>query len=550
MHKLISSAAPESGNFAELVLRHSHQQPYVTALNIPLQMQDNEVVEFEEVSFGELGLRIEQLRALLRNEGLVKQDRVVVMFKPCVNLYAMVIALLAEGMVPVFIDTGMGPKKMLGALGESNAKLIVATSTLLRWRWLLPAFWGKKCISVDKPICGAKALDFLTKTARNFSGTCSPCAVINEGERGLISFTSGSTGRPKGADRTHYSLVQQHIAIRDHWQDSASDIDMTSLPVVVLHNLCCGMPSVLPAIDFSAPGNTNGHLVMQQIKQFNVTRLSGAPAFVERLADAAIVTQTENDLPLPLKSISLGGAPVNVKLATKLKQSFPGVLSRIVYGSTEAEPIASVDITDVIKEQKVGYLVGVPAHQSEVLIVSLPEAIDQIKDDSLASYRCDQGDVGELVVKGSHVLKGYVNNIEATRENKVHCNDDSVWHRTGDLALLDERGRIWLMGRQSDSIQYLGHNILTYPIESKVDAISGVKRAALVQSEPDTIPVLFFETAIDRSNEYAELKIKHLIMKTLMTEKLAGTNVVCLDNLPVDTRHNSKVDRSKLRKMT
>jgi len=553
MHQILPSTVPESGNFAELVLRHSHKQPYVTALNIPLQVENSEIIKFEEVSFGELGLRVERLRTLLRKEGLKKQDRVVVMFKPCVNLYAMVIGLLAEGMVPVFIDTGMGRKKMLGALQESNAKLIVAASTLLRLRWLLPAFWGKKCISADKPILGVDALEATIETYLMPSGTFSPSVLINESERGLISFTSGSTGRPKGADRTHDSLIQQHMAIRDHWQDSPDDIDMTSLPVVVLHNLCCGMPSVLPAIDFSAPGNTDGHLVIQQIKQCNVTRISGAPAFVERLADAAILVQTEKETPLPLKSISLGGAPVTAKLARKLKQSFPEVLSQVVYGSTEAEPIASVDITDVITEQKQGYLVGVPAHQSQVLIVKLPESIDQIKDDSLVSYSCDEGNIGELVVKGKHVLKGYVDNPEATRENKIKCDDGTVWHRTGDLARIDDHGRIWLMGRQSDSIQYQGQSILTYPLESKVDAIKGVRRSALVQSAPVNNPVLVFESELDessdRANEYAELEVKHLIMKLLISEKLSGINITCVDKIPVDSRHNSKIERSKLRKM-
>ncbi len=549
MHKIVSSTVPESGNFAELILRHSFIQPDVTALSIPLQVENSEIIKFEEISFGDFGFRINQIRALFKKEGLRKQDRVVVMFKPCVNLYAIVIALLAEGMVPVFIDTGMGPKKMLGALKESNAKLIIASSTLLRLRWLLPAFWGKKCISADKSVLGVDVLDVVIETIITPSKVALPCVLINESERGLISFTSGSTGSPKGADRTHDSLIQQHIAIREHWQDNPDDIDMTSLPVVVLHNLCCGMPSVLPAIDFSAPGNSDGHLVIQQIKQCNVTRLSGAPAFVERLADAALLVQTEKNKCLPLNSISLGGAPVTVKLARKLKDSFPGVFCQVVYGSTEAEPIASVNINEVIKEQKHGYLVGVPAHQSKVLIVKLPEDVDQIKDDTLAPYSAG---IGELVVKGKHVLKGYVGNLEATKENKIKCNDGSVWHRTGDIARIDDLGRIWLMGRQSDSIMYQGHTILTYPLECKVDAIKGVRRSALIQRESTNNPVLVFEVEFGESsnsaNKQAELKLKHSIMKRLIDEKLSGINVVCIDKIPVDNRHNSKIDRSKLRK--
>ncbi|WP_250657931.1 AMP-binding protein [Alkalimarinus coralli] len=561
MHAIVPSLVPESGNFADLILRHAKRQPFVTALNIPHEVRAQKITHFEEISFGELGDRVAKLRSLLNREGLKKQDRVVVMFKPCINLYALVVALLAEGMVPVFIDTGMGAKKMLNALEESDASMIVATSSLLRFRWLFPAFWGRRCISADSPLLGIKTLDLLLEGVTPSSLEEMPCAEIKQGNRGLISFTSGSTGRPKGADRTHDSLIQQHIAIRDHWQDSAEDIDMTSLPVVVLHNLCCGMPSVLPAIEFSAPGSADGYLVLRQLLESNVTRLSGAPAFIEKVADAALANASSSTVALSLNSISLGGAPVTAKLSRKLNEAFPGAVSRVVYGSTEAEPIASVETAKVALEQHEGYLVGMPAHQSEVLIVKLPKDPGQITDDTLAPYYCVQGEVGELVVKGKHVLKGYVDNPEATKENKIHCADGSVWHRTGDLAKLDEKGSIWLMGRMSDSIHFNGKPVFTYIIESKVDAIPGVKRSALIQNTPDNKPVLVFEreqvqqverySTIDISTqiEHAEIKLKHLVMGLLIDEGLVGTGIVCLDKLPVDSRHNSKIDRAKLRKM-
>ncbi len=556
MHQIIPSVVPASGNFADLVMRHCRLQPYVTALNIPQAVNHKAILPSEEISYGELGDKINRFRALLRAKGLNRQDRVVVMFKPCVNLYALVLALLAEGMIPVFIDTGMGPRKMLNALEASQAKLIVAPSTILHARWVIPAFWGRLCISADKVLVGVKTLDQLAVELPLSVDGIDQCVVINESDHGLISFTSGSTGRPKGADRTHDSLIQQHIAIRDHWPDNGHDIDMTSLPVVVLHNLCCGMPTILPAINFAAPGSTDGHKVLSQIASGRVTRLSGAPAFVEQLTNRALRSKEHGSQSstFPLRSISLGGAPVTVKLAQKMREAFPHVHSRVVYGSTEAEPIASIDIGDIIEDQKTGYLVGVPAHQSQVMIVKLPEDIDQITDDSLASYYCMQGEVGELVVKGRHVLRGYVDNPDATKENKIHCKDGTVWHRTGDIARVDESGRLWLMGRLSDVIHYQGHHFLTYAIESKVDAIPGVKRSALVQNSIESKPAMVFEcekpaVSDGYGADETELNLRHAIMKLLLAEGLSGIDIVGLEQVPVDSRHNSKIDRAKLRKM-
>ena len=69
----------------------------------------------------------------------------------------------------------------------------------------------------------------------------------------LISFTSGSTGRPKGADRTHSILLAQHDALQAHAPGREGEIDMPCFPAVVLHNLSCGISSVVPPIDLRHP---------------------------------------------------------------------------------------------------------------------------------------------------------------------------------------------------------------------------------------------------------------------------------------------------------
>jgi acyl-CoA synthetase (AMP-forming)/AMP-acid ligase II len=553
MHQLIDSFPPQNGNFTELILRHCRIQPWVTALVIPKHYDSRSVFQSDYISFGELGQRINALRKGL-SARLNKGDSVVVMLKPSAELYAMVIALLAEGMVPVFIDTGMGIPKMLQALNESNASMIISVKSLLMARYIVPAFKNKLWVSVDgqgRDLINMDELIHYSLLMDSNQSRILPAEYIGHGDHGLISFTSGSTGKPKGADRTHDSLIQQHIAIREHWHEQSEDIDMTSLPVVVLHNLCCGMPSVIPAMNFSAPAKVSPCVVVEQIVKESVTRMTGAPAYFERLANWIIAHPVDMSC---VRAVGIGGAPVSVKLGIKLREAFPTAEIRVIYGSTEAEPISSVPIESVITDQRKGYLIGCPGEHAEIKLVDLPDRPEAIVDKSLCSYEVQDGKPGELMVRGKHVLKGYVDNPEATLENKILLDDGSVWHRTGDLAKKDLVGRYWLLGRKSDSllIQQNEENqviLNTYPVECEIDMLPSVYRSALIQvATPSGIMVsgLFYQP--DKESNQHQWDTERQITKILIGAGLKEIEVFRISPMPVDSRHNSKINRQLLRK--
>ena len=521
-------------NFCQPIFDHAAHSPDQAALTIP-RMQANRLLGEETCSYAELLARVGRFQDGLAHAGYQAGDRIIILLRPCIELYALTLALLAAGMVPVFIDSGMPRSVIRAAVRSAGARALVSHRALVRWAWLLPEVRGLARMALEG---GGISYQSLARwQGRRVPARLAHCEPDSHG---LITFTSGSTGTPKGANRTHQSLINQHRAIRDHWPDQPGDIDMPCFPVLVLHNLCCGMTTVMPRVDLAAPGDVHGDQIAEQVRRHGVTRLSGAPAFMARVASAAA---QRPECISTLREVVVGGATVSPSLQQKLRRAFPHQQVRIVYGSTEAEPIADVTLERMMADDDGrGYLLGPPADSCEVIIVNdrMPLGSEQqVQDAALPAGAC-----GEILVRGAHVLKGYVDNPAADRENKIHCADGLVWHRTGDTGFIDEQGMLRLVGRARDRISIAGqrHDIL--PLEKGLEEIDGVTRCALLQLDDTPGLHLCLETG-----DYADAVLAESIDH--WRHRFSGITISLYrcDRLPMDRRHNSKLDRVKLRQM-
>src|SRR5690606_25872469 len=105
----------------------------------------------------------------------------------------------------------------------------------------------------------------------------------------------------------------------------------------------------------------------------------------------------------------------------------------------------------------------------------------QLDERGWAGVQVPRGEVGELLVTGDHVQKDYFQDPAAVARNKVTGPDGRVWHRLGDLGRLDERGRIWLVGRVSDAVALPdGRRLYPIAVEAVAREVQGVRQAALV----------------------------------------------------------------------
>lgn len=523
-------------NFITKIIEQSEETPDRAALNIPV-MEGQVCVGNESVTYQELMALVSQCQEGWKSIGLKKGDRVIVLIKPSIKLYVVVLSLLGLGLTPVFIDTGMGLKKIKMSIMDSKAKAIISMKQLLKMFWLIPPLWFLKRFSVDGTCLGVKSSDrlFIGEGRRPEAILCS------ETEHGLISFTSGSTGRPKGADRTHQSLRNQHLAIRAHWQDEDGEVDFPCFPVVVLHNLSCGMRTVLPKVDLASPGSVKADQVIEQFSEHRIDRISGAPAYMERIVNALV---QQGKVLSEVGSVVVGGSTVPMSLVKAMASVFPNAECRVVYGSTEAEPIASININDLIRDdgKEDGYLVGGFDEDVEVLIARLPE--EPVTEVQLKENEVQQGGVGEIVVSGMHVLKAYVDNPVATQENKIQRDNGMVWHRTGDVGFLDSEKRIWLTGRVKDVLKVDGRWLSPYIIEKLVDEMKGITRCALIQVEGAACFVF------QEKEEKISSSVNVEALQQLLAKKGAKrTKVYVIKELPVDGRHNSKIDRPLLQSL-
>jgi acyl-CoA synthetase (AMP-forming)/AMP-acid ligase II len=232
----------------------------------------------------------------------------------------------------------------------------------------------------------------------------------------------------------------------------------------------------------------------------------------------------------------MGGAPVFPSDLREARAVFPQAAIAAVYGSTEAEPMAHVELTEISEEDLLamekgsGLLAGRPVNiialhiwPAQWGVPILPMTQSLFDASTLGPEQ-----VGEIVVSGAHVLPGYLGGV-GEAETKFDV-DETRWHRTGDLGWLDERGRLWLMGRASATIRDDRGVLYPFAAECAAMRVPGVRRAAILQVASRR--VLAIET------EDAEV---HIEMKGTMAWACLD-EVRVLASIPMDRRHNAKVD--------
>ncbi len=437
------------------------------------------------VSFDELAARAEGFAALWAVRGLGQGDRVLLAMPIGADLYAALAAIWSLGATAVLPEPAMGLAGVRYALQLADCQGLVASGPYVWLKLLQPRLWFKPFYR-----------------ARSGSGTV-PRAPVDAEDIALVSFTSGSTGVPKAIPRSHGFLQAQRQAVAPLLESETQEVDLVAFPVFVLINLAAGRCSVLPNWSMSRLDRVTPKALSEWIGSQQVTRALLPPALVDTLAGGTV--------PACLHTVFTGGGPVFPDMVDRLLAARPDLRVVTVYGSTEAEPIAELDMGDVSEADRMamqngkGLLAGPPVNELDLRIVD-----------------------GEIVVAGDHVNRGY---LDPARDVETKIKDgDRVWHRTGDAGHLDEDGRVWLLGRHGAEVG--GH--YPFAVETAARAWPGVRRAALVGH--DGAPVLAVEGVE-----------AHLADWQAKAGALGIPDVRPVPEIPLDRRHRSKVDYPRLK---
>jgi len=487
------------------------------------------------VSFSELNAISAGVTNQIASQGIRPGDGVLILHPMAIELYVFLIALFRIGAVAMFLDPSAGRKYIDHCMSIYSPRAFLGS-----WKAQILRLWVRSLRKTSPSFCTSPFPATRLISIQERAELSHEIATVADSAPALITFTSGSTGQPKAALRTHGFLLAQHRALQQSLSLAPGTIDLTTLPIFVLANLASGVTSILPNADMRSPARIDARPVLDQIERHSIATTAASPAFIRRLAEECECTN--KSIP-QLRRVFMGGAPVFPSDLRQARTVFPNADVTAVYGSTEAEPMAEVDLSEIAEEDLLemergsGLLAGVPVSSISLRIVrdvwgTPMTSMTMSQFDALVLA---QDEVGEIVVSGPHVLPGYLMGI-GDAETKFDV-DGERWHRTGDLGWLDSRGRLWLMGRASAAIRD-GHGVL-YPFAAECAAmqVHGVRRAAILQVGGRRVLVVEVNHteapgALERAMSWAHLD-----------------EVRVLPLIPMDKRHNAKIDYGSLAEM-
>ena len=490
-------------------------------------------------SFAELDDASARGAALLRELGCRPGEAVVLLHRMSLELYAALIAVFRLGLVAVVPDPSASRAHVAAALTDLPLSGFIGGRKAHLLRLLHAPFRASPwAVSLD----GWLPLTRSWSDAQALAPHTSIAAVAADAPA-LVTFTSGSTSVPKVAVRSHRFLLAQHDVLDRTLQLRAGDVDLSTLPVFVLANLASGVTSVIPDADLRTPGAIDPGPVVAQMRRHQVRRTAASPGLLGRLVDESVRTRT----PLPLDTVHVGGAPVFPRLLDAIAGAAPRARVVSVYGSTEAEPIAEIAREDITFDDRRrmraggGLVTGHPVPEIALRILREPWRAEPIPALTAAAFdgrTAPPGTPGEIVVSGAHVLQGYFRG-RGDSETKFRV-DGTVWHRTGDAGYLADDGRLWLLGRCQGRVEDADGVLYPFSVECGATHCDGVFRAAFAQHQGRRVLLVQpvpGEPAPDLAHVATELGWAQL------------AEIREYPAIPVDRRHNAKVDYPALRRL-
>lgn len=448
------------------------------------------------ITYGELQKEVFKNVAAFKNKGLKNGDNIMLMIPFSTELYIKILAIFSLGANVVLVDQLRPKIKIKRTFLKANCKAIIT----------LPKFAMLKYFLFHKDLW--KSI-ITIKAGVKEDGEM---ATKNKSDTALITFTTGTTGHAKAADRTHGFLNIQLSTLIEEMELKQGDVHLTSFPVVLMCNLAVGACSLIP------PKYKKGSQWASIKKDKPPNIISASPAHYSKLSELLDCTN--------LNKLIIGGANVLPHFARELAQKINPKKVTLVYGSTEAEPMATVGLEEYIKsinQTETTLLVG-KVHPNIQLKINAKDSanVKELKD----------GEIGEIIVAGPHVLAKYYKDELSFRANKI-VQENTIWHRTGDAGYL-KNSELYLLGRLKYTWQENGKYLAPLVME-KYLSINGYKGEGTWMHIGNKN--IFF---IQRANDSQKILegFPHRI-----------DQIIQLKRIPRDRRHLSRIDYEALLKL-
>lgn len=482
----------------------------------------------ERIDAAGFALKVGGYVVSLRRLGVSRGERVALLVPPSIEMLAALYALWRIGAVPVVADKGLGLRGLGRALRSARPNVVLGprkallAARALRWA---PTARAVRIEDIDGP--GVRP-DHLQVTP---PGLDDPAVVV---------FTSGATGPAKGVRYTHRQLCAQRDALRDLYAITDDDSLVAAFAPFAVFGPALGITTGLVDVDASTPAALTAEKLEDACARAGATLVFASPAALANVARTFDATGGVRPAFASLRLVLSAGAPVPLKVLESVAAICPNADLRTPYGMTEILPVADVSLD----ERRTagagnGVCVGRAVPGCEVFVAPLDGGTTPVP----------VGVCGEVVVRSPWMSSGY-DRLWHTERAARPVVSGGVWHRTGDLGHLDPSGNLWIEGRLAHLIETVSGPVSPVPVEVAAESVPGVERAAAVGVGPRGLSqvVVVVEVADDRNPGNrpgpASEEITRLVRAAATPTPVAAVWVT--RELPVDIRHNAKIDRSAL----
>ena len=544
-------------NIARYLPIRAKESPNAKAVILPTSTKTEGRRNYISLTFQQLEWESNRLAIGLKEIGLKKGSKVLLMVPPGLDFVALSFALFKLGVVPVLIDPGMGKENLLNCIEAVKPEAMIAIPKAHIARLIFKKRFNsiKILITVGTRLWGGYSLSEVRSIADELQPNREKQFefVHTKGtDTAAIVFTTGSTGPPKGVVYFHSQMEGQVESIKQEFDIKSDDVDFPIFPLFVLFSTAWGIPAVLPNMDPTKPAEANPHLLLEGIEDHGVTMSIGSPAVFRVLGEYC----SKHEIIIPsIRRILMVGAPVPPELHKTFKKVLsPAADTFTPYGATEALPVANISGSEILSSTAKdslagkGTCVGRPFPGVTVKLIPIHDNICENFSDSMV---LESNQIGEVCVNGPMVTEKYYDRSDATSLAKMK-SDKGTWHRMGDIGYLDSEGRLWFCGRKSHRVTTSEGDFFPVPIESIFNQHQLIRRSALVGVGPrgNQKMVLILEpiqkTLLGDSSMQKEVIQELLELAVSYDSASKVSHFLWHECLPTDIRHNAKIFREKL----
>eukprot|EP00276_Gloeochaete_wittrockiana_P000579 CAMPEP_0184671244 /NCGR_PEP_ID=MMETSP0308-20130426/85381_1 /TAXON_ID=38269 /ORGANISM="Gloeochaete witrockiana, Strain SAG 46.84" /LENGTH=532 /DNA_ID=CAMNT_0027118329 /DNA_START=109 /DNA_END=1704 /DNA_ORIENTATION=+ len=462
----------------------------------------------------------------------LRKGEVVALYAPnCIEYPVIFHAVASIGGVLTTANPLSTAEELASQLRDSNARFLISSKLIID-----KALKASHSSRVEQVFClGVSAAEAqqMGSGAQAFAalweddGSCFLPASINaEADLCVLPYSSGTTGGPKGVELTHRNLIANVAQTTDSKMVpfGESDVVLGLLPFFHIYGMQCIMNGVLRNCStIVVMGKFEALELLRVLQTYSVTVAFLVPPIILFLAKHPLVSKFS----LPnLRFIMSGAAPLGDDLA-RATQTRLNCTVRQGYGMTELSPVSHI----LPLERK---------HNLGSIGILVPNTLAKIVDVSSGqSLGPDQ--VGELCIKGPQVMRGYLNNLEAT---EFTLDGDGYLH-TGDIAYVGDDGLFFVVDRLKELIKYKGFQVAPAELEALLISHPRISDAAVVpvpDEESGEVPRAF---VVRVDPQLSEQEVSEYVSSRAAPYKWLRGGVVFIEAIPKSA--SGKVLRRQLR---